>query len=85
MSSVTENGDVTAGKPNEEKTYKKVNKNFNLLIVFFSPHVGNSDLLYVNIFQNLLKPRTNKICSMGFLKLLHPFCEIIKYFYPPQN
>lgn len=23
MSSVTENGDVTAGKPNEEKTYKK--------------------------------------------------------------
>lgn len=52
MSSVTENGDVTAGKPNEEKTYKKVNKTFNLFIVCFSLHVSNSDLLHVNIFQN---------------------------------
>lgn len=35
MSSVTENGDVTGGKPNEEKTYKKVNKTFSFLILFF--------------------------------------------------
>jgi len=45
MSSVTENGGVTAGKPNEEKTYKKVKKTYNLFIVCFSFHIGNSNLL----------------------------------------
>lgn len=45
MSSVTENGDVTSGKPNEEKTYKKVNKTHNIFIACFSLHIGNSNLL----------------------------------------
>lgn len=45
MSSVTENGDVTAGKPNEEKTYKKVNKTYNLFIACFSLLIGNPNLL----------------------------------------
>lgn len=48
MSSVTENGDVTAGKPNEEKTYKKVNKTYNLFLTFFSFHIENLSLLWVN-------------------------------------
>lgn len=41
MSSVTENGDITAGKPNEEKTYKKVNETSDLFIACFSFHIGN--------------------------------------------
>uniref|UniRef100_A0A8C9F1K2 Phosphatidylinositol-4-phosphate 5-kinase type 1 beta n=1 Tax=Pavo cristatus TaxID=9049 RepID=A0A8C9F1K2_PAVCR len=36
MSSVTENGDVTAGKPNEEKTYKKVNKTYILFVSYIN-------------------------------------------------
>lgn len=45
MSSVTENGDVTAGKANEEKTYKKVNKPYNLFISCLSFHIHNLNLL----------------------------------------
>lgn len=45
MSSVTENGDVTAAKPNEEKTYKKVSKTYNLFISCFSFYIHNLNLL----------------------------------------
>lgn len=45
MSSVTENGDVAAGKPNEEKTYKRVNKTYNLFVACVSLLIGNSNLL----------------------------------------
>lgn len=55
MSSVTENGDVTTEKPNEEKTYKKVSKTYYLFIACFSLHIGNSSLPSVKCISELTK------------------------------
>lgn len=80
MSSVTENGDVTAGKPNEEKTYKKVNKIYNLFMTCFSFHIENLSLLWVN-YASELNTRTNKACSVDYLKVFYSLCETVKHFY----
>lgn len=45
MSAATANGDAAVGKPNEEKTYKKVNKPYNLFIAYSLVHISNSYLL----------------------------------------
>lgn len=79
MSSVTENGDVTAGKPNEEKTYKKVNKTYFSLHVF-SLYIGNSSLPSVKYISELTKYKNKKIMFCGFLKIHYSFCEIIRHF-----
>lgn len=60
MSSVTENGDVTAGKPNEEKTYKKVNKTYDLFIACFSLLIGNPNLLWVKQISELAKHKNKE-------------------------
>lgn len=83
MSSVTENGDVTAGKPNEEKTYKKVNKTFSVFIVCFSLHVSNSDLLYEYISE-LTKTKNKRDTFHGVFEI-YPVCEVIRYFYLLQS